>query len=167
MSVVKSRADRPCRSAEQVGDLGRGVAHVVMQDEDGAFIRREPSESALELVAVSNVEESVGRDRPVQGQDPKVRRPTTFTRGLGDADVGQQAVDPGVESTRIAKPRKVTPGDHQRILEGILGSIDVPQDPMCDREEPVATRMDQVHEGLLVAALRRLDEIAIHRRTVV
>jgi hypothetical protein len=38
---------------------------------------------------------------------------------------------------------------------------------MRDREEPVATRMDQVHEGLLVAALRRLDEIAIHRRTVV
>jgi hypothetical protein len=27
--------------------------------------------------------------------------------------------------------------------------------------------VDQVHEGLLVAALRRLDEIAIHRRTVV
>jgi hypothetical protein len=76
-------------------------------------------------------------------------------------------MQPGIESVRIAESTQVTPGDHQRILEGILGSIDVPQDPMRDREEPVATRMDQVHEGLLVAALRRLDEIAIHRRTVV
>ena len=72
-------------------------------------------------------------------------------------------MDPGVEAVRIAEARKVTPGDHQRVLQGILGPIDVPEDPLCDREEPVAMHADQVDECRLVPALRRLDEIAIHR----
>ncbi len=72
-------------------------------------------------------------------------------------------MDPGVEPVRIAEARQVTPGDHQRVLQGILGPVDIPEDPLGDREEPVATRPDQGHEGRLVARLRLLDEIAIHR----
>ena len=75
-------------------------------------------------------------------------------------------MDPGVESVRIAEARKVTPGDHQRVLKGVLGPIDIPYDPMCDCEEPIPARVDQVHEGHLVTSLGRLDEIAIHRCTV-
>ena len=74
---------------------------------------------------------------------------------------------PRVEPVRIAEPRQVTPGDHQRVLEGILGPVDIAEDPLRDREEPVAVRLDQVHEGRLVPSLRRLDEVAIHRRTLV
>ena len=36
-------------------------------------------------------------------------------------------------------PWQVTPGDHQSVLEGVLGPIDIPQDPLRDREEPVAS----------------------------
>ena len=72
-------------------------------------------------------------------------------------------MDPGVEPVRIAEARQVTPGDHQRVLQGILGPIDIPKDPLGDREEPVTARVDQGHEGRLVTRLRMLDEIAIHR----
>jgi hypothetical protein len=80
-----------------------------------------------------------------------------------DADVGEQAVDPGVEPVRIAEARKVTPGDHQRILQGILGPIDIPEDPVRDREESVTAELDQIDECRLITALCRLDEVAIHR----
>ena len=72
-------------------------------------------------------------------------------------------MDPGVEPVRIAEARQVTPGDHQRVLQGILGPVDIPEDPMRDREEPAAAEADQVDERRLIASLCRLDEIAIHR----
>ena len=75
----------------------------------------------------------------------------------------QEAVHPRVESVRIAEARKVTPGDHQRVLQGILGPIHIPEDPVRDREESVAAELDQVHECNLITTLRRLYEVTIHR----
>ena len=49
-------------------------------------------------------------------------------------------MDPGIEPVRIAEARQVTPGDHQRVLQGILGPVDIPKDPVRDREQAVATR---------------------------
>src|SRR4051794_26193304 len=80
----------------------------------------------------------------IERQHPKVRRPSTLTRRLGDADVDQQALEPRIESFRIAEALQVTPGDHQRILEGILGPIDVAREPLGDREQPVGANADQV-----------------------
>jgi hypothetical protein len=90
---------------------------------------------------------------------------STFSRRLGDAYMRQEAVHPRVESVRIAKAWKVTPGDHQRVLQGILGPIHIPEDPVRDREESVAAELDQVHEGNLITTLCRLDEVAVHRTT--
>ena len=50
----------------------------------------------------------------------------------------KESVDPRVEAVRIAEARKVAPGDHQRVLQGVLGPIDVAEDPLCDPEEAVA-----------------------------
>ena len=69
---------------------------------------------------------------------------------------------PRVEPGRIAEAPQVTPGDHQRILEGILGPVDIAEDPLRNREETVDAPADQVGEGLLVPVACRLDEIAIH-----
>jgi hypothetical protein len=109
---------------------------------------------------------SSGRSRPVDRQQPQVGRQAALTRRLGDTHVREQSVDPRIEPVRIAKARQVPPGDHQRVLQGILGPVDIPKDPLCDREEPVTARAHQVHEGTLVAMLGQLDEIAIHRCTV-
>jgi hypothetical protein len=71
-------------------------------------------------------------------------------------------MDPGIESVRIAEVPQVTPGDHQCVLQGILGPIDIPEDALRDREEPVTARLHQIDECRLVATLRRLDEVAVH-----
>jgi hypothetical protein len=163
MSVMESRSDRPGREAEQLGDLRRGVSDEVMQDEDRALFRCKPSESTVELVAIGDRQQIVGRLWTVHRQHPEIRRTASLPGCLSDTHVGEEAMDPRVEPVRIAEARKVTPGDHQRILQGIFGPIDVAEDPMRDREESVASRADQVDECRLVATLRRLDEVAIHR----
>ena len=71
-------------------------------------------------------------------------------------------MEPRIEAARIAEAPKVTPGDHQRILEGILGPIDIAEDPLCGRKEPVLPSEDQVDIRRPIPVLCRLDEIAVH-----
>ena len=85
-------------------------------------------------------ERTVGDGRPVDRQHPEARGPASLARRLVEAFVDDDAVQPGVEPVRIAEPAQVAPGDHQRFLQGILGPIDVAQDPMSEREEPVDAR---------------------------
>ena len=96
--------------------------------------RRNPRSSRSRSATVEQV---VGCGRPVDRQDPQVRGAATLARRLGDADVDDQAMQPRVEAVRIAESPQVAPGDHQCVLEGILGPIDVAQDPLSEREEPV------------------------------
>ena len=134
-----------------------------MQGEHDPLVDRQPPEPAFELVPVGDRQEVVGR-RPVR----RSAAPEGWRR---DAVPGvawrmqtlmSEPLQPGVESVRIAEPPQVTPGDHQRVLEGILGPIDVVEDPLRDREQAVDPRPDQVDIRLPVATLGRLDEIAIH-----
>src|SRR5262249_5940341 len=124
------------------------------------------TESALELIAIGDAERAVRDGGTVDRQQDQVRDPGTLTAGVGDADIRQDPMGPGIESVRIAEVLQVSPGDHQRVLQGILAPIDVPEDPVGDREEPVAARLDQVDERRLVTALGPLDEVAIHRPPV-
>jgi hypothetical protein len=71
-------------------------------------------------------------------------------------------VQPADESVRIAKPPQLAPGDHQCLLRGVLGPIDVSEDPLRDREEPIAVGARENAEGFPVAPLRLLHEVAIH-----
>jgi len=159
---MESRSDRPRRNAEQVGDLRRGVSDEVVEHEDRALVRREPSEAALQLVAISHAQQVVRSDRGIEWQDAEIGGATTLTRRLGDANVGEEAMDPRVEPVRIAEARQVPPGDHQRVLQGILGPIDISEDPVREREESVTAELDEVDERRLVSVLRRYDEVAIH-----
>ena len=159
---MESRAHRPTGHAEQFGDLGRGVAHEVVEHEEGPFVGRESPEGAVQLVAVGHAEEVIRGGWTVARQDVQVCDAATLARRLADAHVGQDTVEPAAEPVRIAEARQVTPGDHQRVLQRILGPVDVTKDPMRDREEAVAVQPNQVDERLLVAVLGRFDEIPIH-----
>ena len=110
----------------------------------------------------ADAEDVIGCGRPVDRQDPKVRRPVPLAHGLGDTDIDQETLQPRVETVRIAEAPQVTPGDHQRVLEGILGPIDIAKDPLRDREEPVCPSTDQVDVRFPIPAPCRLDEVAIH-----
>ena len=133
------------------------------KDEDRAFLGDEPSESTIQLVTIGNGEKVVRRPRRVDREHANVGESASLTAGVGDADIRKDPMDPGVESVRIAEVRQVPPGDHQRVLQGILGPIDIPKDPVRDRIEAITARANKIDECRLITALCRLDEVAIHR----
>ena len=133
-----------------------------MEHEDRPLFGRQPAEPAFEQVTVGDGEQIVGSGRSVDRQYPKVRGSATLARRMVDADVDEKALEPRIEAVRIAEASKVTPGDHQRVLEGILGPIDVAEDPLSGREEMVLANADQVDVRRPIPVLCRLDEIAVH-----
>ena len=162
MGVMESGAGRPRRDAERLGDLGGRVPEVVVQYEDRPLFGRQPAEPAVKLVPVGDGEQVIGRGRSVDRQHAKVRCPAALSRRLCDADIDEEALEPRIEAVRIAESPEVTPGDHQRVLQGILGPIDVTEDALGDRKEPVTPNADQVDVRLPIPVPCRLDEIAIH-----
>ena len=71
-------------------------------------------------------------------------------------------MEPGIEPVRVAESGQVAPGDDERLLQRILRSIDVAQDPVAEREQAAEPSADQVGERLAVAVSCRFDEIVIH-----
>ncbi len=161
---MKTGSDRAPRQAEHLGDRRGLVPEVVAKDENRALVRLEPSEGAIHDVAIDDPSEFVARDVILEVQDPEPCVPAPVSTRVLDAHVREHALEPEVEPVRIAEVRQVTPGDHQRVLQGILGPIDISKDPSGDREEAIDARTDQVHEGDLVATTRRDHEVSIHRR---
>jgi hypothetical protein len=96
--VVESGLGRAERYAEAIRDLGQRQADVVMEDEYGPLLEREPPEGSVELVAVVDSQDSVGLNRSVDREKPDVRRPPRAAPGLGVALVGQDLVQPWLES---------------------------------------------------------------------
>ncbi len=66
--VVQSGLRGPEWDVESVGHLVQGQIEVVMEDEDGALLERQPPEGALELVAVVDAQNLVGVVRPSTGR---------------------------------------------------------------------------------------------------
>ena len=71
-------------------------------------------------------------------------------------------MEPGVETLGLAEPRELAPGRDERLLHGVLGPVDVTQDPMRDGEEPIRRAAGEGGEGLLVPGSSRQDERPIH-----
>jgi len=160
--MVETGTGRADRDTEDLGDLGRFAALEVAQHEQRPLLRCETTEAPLELIPIGDAKVVIAGGGDVHGQDVKVGNEAALTRRLGQARADDEAMEPRVESVRIAEAPQVTPCDHQRFLQGILGPIGVAEDPLRERVEAVATNADQVGVGLPVTVPCRLDEIAIH-----
>ena len=147
MGVVETGADRAPGDAEHLGDPRGLVSEVVAKDEDRALVRRQPPERTIHDVAIDHARELVARWVVGQLDHLELGVPAPLSTSVLDAHVREHALDPEVEPVRIAEVRQVTPGDHQRILQGILGPVDVAEDPVGDREQSVAAAADQVPAG--------------------
>ena len=164
MCVMKTGSDRAAGNAEHLGDHGRLISEVVAKNQDRPLLRREPAEGTIDNVTVDDALELVGRRVTIDVEDLELGVPAPVAASVLDAHVREDALDPEVEPVRIAEVRQVTPGDHERVLQGILGPIDITKDPARDREQPIDATAEQVDEGDLVSTLRRDHELSIHRR---
>ena len=129
-----------------------------MEDQDGALLEGEPPEGSLELVAIVDRQEVVAAIRVLSRQDPDRLRPSTAAPGLGVAGVGQDAVEPRLKSFGVTEGADFAPGRDEGRLNGVLGQVDVAQDPTRDRHASVANRPGKGVEGLLVTLLGLVDQ---------
>ena len=77
-----------------------------------------------------------------------------------DEDPGQ----PRLEPIGVAKRREVAPGVDEGDLDRVLGSIEIAQDPIRNRDESIAGDGHQAGVRVLVTFDRQLDECSIHCR---
>jgi hypothetical protein len=162
--MVETGSDRAPRDAEHLGDHGWLVSQVMTKHEDCALFRLQSAERAIHDVSIDDTRELVpcGVIGKLEDLEPGVT--ATVSPRVLDAHVREHALDPEIEPVRIAEVRQVTPGDHQRVLQGILGPVDIMKDPAGDPEQAIEASTHQVHESDLVATLRRDHEFSIHRR---
>jgi len=151
--------------AERFGDLHQGQPAVVMQDEDGPLLQREPSEGVFQLVALGEPDAAVGGRGCVERQDADVDRPAPDPSGLGVARVDEDPVSPGLKPLGLPELGQLAPGGDEGVLQRVLGGTRVAQDAQGDREEPVTDLVHQVSESVSIAVTGPLDEVSIHPRT--
>ena len=89
--VMESRFRRTDGDVERIGDLGEREAEEVVMDDDGAVVRREPRQAAVDRVAVGQRARGIGRGTIVIRQQADVRLVTAATPRLVAAGVHEQA----------------------------------------------------------------------------
>jgi hypothetical protein len=76
--------------------------------------------------------------------------------------VHKNAVDPGLEAIGVPELWHAAPGEHEGVLQRVLGETRVAQDPEGDRVERVADLVHQDRERLSVTPPGPLDQVSIH-----
>src|SRR5258705_4267731 len=71
-------------------------------------------------------------------------------------------MNPGLEAVQIPELREPAPGEHERVLQNVLGETRVAQDPVGNGVQRIADLMHQDCERLSVAFPSPLDEDSIH-----
>ena len=135
-----------------------------MQDEDRPLLDREPAERPLQFVAVGEVVARVRRGEPVHGQHADGRDPGSSPLRLVVAGMDEDPMDPRFELVRIPELRESPPGEHEGVLQRVLGETRVAQDPVSNRVERVADLVHQDGERLAIPLSGPLDEVSIHPR---
>ena len=77
----------------------------------------------------------------------------------------EDPVNPRFEAVRIAKMREPPPGEHESVLQRVLGQTAVAEDPMGDRIQRITDLVHQDGERLSITRAGQLDEVSIHPST--
>ena len=137
MGVMKTGTGRADRNVERFGDLRMRLAGEMVQGEDRALLHRESSKPAFQEVSIGDGEHLVRSRRTILRQDSEVDDPPSLSRGLGETHMDEEAAQPCVNSVRVAQAPEISPCGDERVLDGILGTIGIAEDPVGDREQPV------------------------------
>jgi len=134
-----------------VGDLRHTQPKGVVENEDGALLRRKPPEPAVQLIAVVNRQIVVAGNRSVRLEHCDVGNDPPSTPSFGVAGVDKDPMEPGFEPIELAQRGKLAPNLDERHLYGVFGQVGVPQDSVRNKHAPSADLANQGGEGLLVA----------------
>ena len=133
-----------------------------MQDDHRSVIDRKATKATLQLVPIGDGTGAVRLNRSIRLKQAHVRGPCSGSAALGVAGAHEEPIRPGIEACRVAKLREVSPDGQQRLLRGVLGKIQVAQNSMRNRVEPIASCHGEAREGLFVATLCSSYQIGVH-----
>ena len=155
--------DRDLVEQARRGDR-EAFAVLVHQVSDTALRGRpaDPRDHGLAEDALQNALVLAGAGSRTCGNPTDSRRPRTSPLGLVIAGVDEDPMDPRLESVGFPQVRDPAPGEHEGVLQRVLGETVVAQDPLGDRVELVADLVHQDGERLTIPAAGLLDEVSIH-----
>ena len=103
------------------------------------------------------------RDRPARRSAGRGRSPPSAPAPrLRVTRVDEDPPKPGIEPVVVAQRGQLAPGRDQGLLDGVLGSIDVAQDPERDRHQPIADRTCEIGERFLIPSSGQVHECLLH-----
>ena len=132
-----------------------------MEDDDRPPFRREPAESLVDQVSIRELGRGVADSRLDQGRELDLDDPATASSGRVEARVDGQAMEPGIETVRIAQPGQVSPGSKQSVLDRVSRELTIPDDEAGGSVQPRDGRAGQRREGVMIALPRSLDETSL------
>src|SRR5262245_46994263 len=91
----------PERDAKNLGRLGHREPQVVVQDDEGAPVRRQTPKGGLEEVAIGQIGRRVGDCRDVERRHLDLDDSTSLAAYGVEALANHLSVEPGVESVRV------------------------------------------------------------------
>ena len=71
-------------------------------------------------------------------------------------------MDPCLEALGFPQVRDPAPGEHEGVLQRVLGETGIAQDPLGHRIQRIADLVHQDGERLTIAPTGLLDEVSIH-----
>ncbi len=133
-----------------------------MKDDHGALVGIEVTNATLDEVPVGGGRLGV---RHREGMD--LGKLDLDAPALGDpeliaAGVEKDPVKPGIEAIGIAQGGQVPPASDERLLDGVLRSVRVPQDEPSRGVKPTDRGACQHSEGVMIALPRSLHEVSLH-----
>jgi len=159
---METRLHRSDWNAEELGCLGQRIAQVVVEDDDGTLLRFEPAEAALDLVAIGQQVRRVDHRGVIDGEKLDLEWSTVAAASLVEAGSHDEASQPGVEPIGVAKGRKIPPGAYEGVLHSVFRPFGIPEDQPSDGVQSSDRGTCQGREGVMIAPLRPLHEIALH-----
>ena len=132
--------------------------------EDRALLDGQPSEAALDLVAVGKVCRRIADARRGRIERVDDESPATVSIGLSITRSDDESMDPRVPRIGIPQGPHISPGGDERLLDRVLGAVRIPKDERCDAVQPIGRRLRQDGEGGVIALTCPFDECSIHPR---
>jgi len=123
-----------------------------MQDDERPRLRLEAAEAAVELVAVGHRRHGIVGSRNVDRYELDIQSVTPEPARLIDARADKQSVEPRFEAVVAAKRGEVSPGPNERLLDGVLGLIRIPQDQSSGCVQPADRGGRERGEGVMIAS---------------
>jgi hypothetical protein len=167
--AVVSRFRGADRDADHDRDVGEREVRVIDECKEGPLVVGQSTEGTFDLVPVGGRAlqvvggPRVGRSRVRQsGREDLGDVPALVSAGLPVARPDEEAMQPGIELVRVSEAADVAPRLHERVLDGVVGTIRVPEDQPGGRIEAEADAGGERREGLSIASLGPGHELRLH-----